>query len=453
MENIIQVENDPRKIYYWACIFGGEDSFNPLVHHVSEFLLKKFDFNPKLYSPSGNGFKKISRSLASSLDSEFNKKLFKNFKKKFTDFPNKYIPKFNWKNNLYDTSLNLRGFTDNIQLIYKGNAVEYGRVPDYIINKFDIKILKNLMKNTDLINRLQIYFQTYQQFHGNKLFWYNHQGNFYKNGIEIDFTYAKDYKYSRESADYTSNIITSLFYMGDCREHSLIYALIKEIENLELFNKYLDSCDFDKVEEVIANNYRIFNFNIYYNSHYSKDPVYYKYLPNYNPIKIGDELNIFEKQYLKFDKFVLAENHNNVGIILNDNTIHFYDIMYNNNYKKLNKEYLAEYTFHDRIISNFKNNTVKVKSNGVYPDIEIIIEILPVFYDIIKNKTPISDLVYLGKNVKIPNNFYDINTFVIQRENEFYKIRKNIFKKNIKVNRFNKNKPSKFTEYLLIEDL
>lgn len=449
MENIIQVENDPLKIYYWACILGGEDSFNPLVHHVSEFLLKKFDFNLKLYSPSGNGFKKSSRSLAS----EFNKKIFKEFKKKFNAYPNKYEPKFDWKNNLYNTSLNLRGFTDSIQLIYKGNADEYGRVPDYIINKNDIKILKNLIKNKDLTNRLQIYFQTYQQFHGNKLFWYNHQGNFYKNGIEIDFTYAKDFKYPRESANYTSNIITSLFYMGDCREHAFIYALIKEIENLELFNKYLHSGDFEKVEEIITNNYRIFNLNIYYNSHYTKDPNYFKYLPNYKPIIIGDDLNNFEKENLKFDKFILAENHNNVGIILNDNSIHFYDIMYNDNYKKLNKEYLAEYTFNDRIISNFKDNLVKVKSGGVYPDIEIVIELLPIFYDIMVNKTPITGLVYLGNDVKLPKNFYDINKFVVQRENEFYKIRKSIFNKNIKVNHFNKNPPSKFTEYLLIEDL
>lgn len=444
MENIIINEDDPQKIYYWACMLGGEDSHNPLIHHTCEYLLKKFQFNPKLYSPSGRGFRKTNL---------INKKIFKEFKKKFDKYPNNFQPVFNWENKLYDISLNIRGFTDSIQPIYQGNAREFGRIPDYIINKNDINILKNIMKNKDYINRLQLYFQTYQQFHGNKIFWYNHQGNFYKNGIEIDYTYAKDFKYTRDSAEYISNIITSLFFMGDCREHAFIYALIKEIDNLELFHKYLYSNDFDKVEELIINNYRIFNFNIYYNSHYEKDPNYYKYLPTYQPIKDKDELNIFEKENLKFNKFIFAENHNNIGLIRNEKDIHFFDIMYNNNYKKLNKEYLAEYVFDDRVIKNFKNNIATVKSCGVYPDIEIVMELIPPLYNIIINKVPIKGLVYLNNIIKIPKNFYDIDKFIVQREKEFYELRKKIFNKNIMVKRFNKIPPSKFTEYLLIEDL
>jgi hypothetical protein len=445
MENIIEIEEDPLKIYYWACIFGGEDSYNPLVHHVCDFLLKRFDFNPKLYSPSGSGFKKMKLT---------NKKIFNNFKKKFADFPIKNEIKFDLENKLYDMSLNIRGFTDSIQLIYQGNAREFGRVPDYIINKFDLTILKNLMKNKDdLINRLQIYFQTYQQFHGNKLFWYNHQGLFYKNGIEIDFSFAKDFKYTRGEANYTSNLITSLFNMGDCREHALIYALIKEIENLENFNNAIDNNNFHKVEEIIKNNYRIFNINIYYNSHYTKDPNYYKFLPTYEIIKDNDELNSFEKENLKFGKFIYAENHNNIGLILDNTSIHFFDVMYNNNYKKLNKEYLAEYTFDDRIVSNIKNNIVKIKSEGVLPDIEIVLEFIPHIYNIIVNKNPITNIIYLNNNIKLPRNFYEIDKFVIQREIELHKLRQNIFKKNIKVNRFKKSPPSKFTEYLLLEDL
>lgn len=445
MEKIIEIEEDPLKIYYWACIFGGEDSYNPLVHYVSEFLLQRFDFNPKLYSPSGSGFKKMKLK---------DKKIFNNFKKKFTDVPIKKSIAFDWKNDLYKKSLSIRGFTDSVQLIYQGNARKFGRVPDYIINKHDITVLKNLMKNKeDLIKRLQIYFQTYQQFHGNKLFWYNHQGLFYENGIEIDYTFAKDFKYPRSEANYTSNLITSLIYMGDCREHSLIYALIKEIDNLDNFNKAINNNNFEKVEEIIKNNYRIFNMNIYYNSHYSKDPDYFKYLPTYEVINDGDDLNFYEKKNLKFDKFIFAENHNNIGLIIDNSSIHFFDIMYNNNYKKLNKEYLAEYTFDDRIVTNIKNGYTTIKSEGVYPDIEIIVEFLPHIYNIIINKEIITDLVYLNNKIKLPKNFYDTDKFVIQREKEFYKLRLNTFKKNIRVNRFKKSPPNKFTEYLLLEDL
>lgn len=443
--DILEKEENPQKIYYWACILGGEDSFNPLIHKVVEILLKNYDFDIYLYSPSGRGIPKVKLNTKE-------KKIIKELNKKFNTNKNNKINYIN-RNILYDNSLSIRGFTD-IQLIYQGNAKTFGRIPDYIINNNDIKILRKLINTYDkeeLIKVLQIYFQLYQQFHANKLFWYNHQGLFNKNGIEIDYK-NNDYTYSREKANYISNIITSLFYMGDCRENSFIYSLIKEIENLDNFTKLINKSNYNEVEKIIKNNYRIFNINIYYNSHFEKSKDYGKYLPTFKEIKNTDNLNSFEKKMLKYDKYIYVENHNNNGIILDNNKIHFYDLMYNDNYKKLNNEYTAEYVFDNRIL-NVNDLMIETKSCGIKPNIKIIVEIIEPFYDVIKNKQEITNLVYLGKKIEIPKIFYNINKYVIEREKEFYEIRKSIFNKNIKVNRFDVKKESKFTEYLLLEDL
>ena len=65
----------------------------------------------------------------------------------------------------------------------------------------------------------------------------------------------------------------------------------------------------------------------------------------------------------------------------------------------------------------------------------------------LKNK-----LLFLSDDFIIPNNFYDINNFIITRENILYKLRQKYFNKNIKVEHYD-NKPSNKIKYFLLEDI
>jgi hypothetical protein len=124
-----------------------------------------------------------------------------------------------------------------------------------------------------------------------------------------------------------------------------------------------------------------------------------------------------------------------------------YDLSLTENKKK----FYGEYIVNDKnIIIN--DTFIELGQNDFYSNLNIIAKIKQPFFINYRYETKLKKkLFYLSEKFKIPNIFYNINEFIIKRENQYYELRKEMYNKNIKVNRYTKTSTN--NSYFLLEDI
>jgi hypothetical protein len=262
--------------------------------------------------------------------------------------------------------------------------------------------------------------------------------------------------------NYNSNLITSLLTYGDCRDSSFLLEFylcyIEWTVYLDLIKNF--SFNLNKIINLIRSQNRIVNLDVYMDGIYPKfknkiKPIKeFKYLPQLTQ----DPKNYIFVQLYQNKKYFYYENHNFViKTKFKNNKLLFkaVDLMYNKYDLNFVKDYLGLFRG-DYIVDNknliIDNNFIELGKNDFNPKLNIICKLDRPFNsnfryeDNLKNK-----LIYLSNEFKIPNNFYNINKFIIDRENLFYKLRKKYFMKDIIVKRYNNNTQN--ISYFLMEDL
>jgi hypothetical protein len=429
-------------IYYTCCILGGYESIDYLIHLLVYNIIKYIKVDLRLYYPDEFNIEirmKETRYNYNNYNlSEKNK--IDNFIKKLGEMNNN-VKNIHKPKNIHDILLkttSLRGFNQeiNYRKIYNGNVVV---VKNYFINDIDIAIMINIIKkykNEDIIKVFKIYFQSSQLMHYNKLARINREA------------INKKYNYNKENN--MTNIMLGLINYGDCREMSLIlefYYCLKEWLKYISYVKDFTNNEY-KIIKLIKNQNRIISVDIYFNA-YNKNN--FRYIKNYILLnnKKGDieynniNYNILENHYfvLKFKKYKYICK----------------DIMYNKyNTKLIGSDYEERYIISDKKIKinkpiidfgkNYLNkniNVIGIVKNSMFNIITYINNI-----ELINHK-----FLFIFKNYNLPNNFYDINSFIESREKYFYILRKKYLKKDVIVTHYNGNTKSKNIKYFLLSDL
>lgn len=482
------LDSSPEDIYYFLCIQGGSDSLDYYSHLIAQRLLseKKLKLDYSLYSPSNASLKTL---LEKTKD---NSKFYsKDEQKKFEDFINKYESSelFDRQKEKPDNTLiqyyfrsnSVRGFTQKINFnrVFHGNLDKNGRTPSYIINEKDIKFFLSFMGNKNYLKLLNVYFQTFQQNHPNKVFNYNQAAVLYDiakictipdirqkrmlapkgnmKGVSQRETLPTKLGCKKPETEGLSNLVMSLLYGGDSREHSLVLALINEIIVFQKFMKAKKTSDKIKL---IRENYRIINFDLYLDSHFEMNEERKTILPIFKPIKKGDSLNQFENQHLfefQNQRYINMKSHTMIGIF-DKGSIKLFDLFYNKNAKKLPKDFHGLYVFDERKVKLIEHEGAPfflVKSDGLAKTSMVLgRQIFPMFNPSIDLKIKETKKhLYLGKQVDFPEYFYDINNFVSIRETYLYEIKDKIFGKGYPLFRYTKDYKGTKVTYYLVDDI
>jgi hypothetical protein len=472
--SIIEKYNDTDEyllfIYYTCCMLGGYESIDHLIHILVKNIRNVIYIDITLYYP-----------YEINLDEKIEEtKIYFNFynnheRNKINKFISKLKKKYNNKNTTvyypdkfkfyYNNTITLRGFNQfiNFNKVFIGNFNKDGRVIDYFINDRDIEIMDKIIKindKEDMIKVFKIYFQIPQLMHANKHYYMNKEGLFKDYNFCSFINNAPNCKI--RYGNYNSNLITSLLTYGDCRDSSFLLEFylcyIEWTVYLDLIKNF--SFNLNKIINLIRSQNRIVNLDVYMDGIYPKfknkiKPIKeFKYLPQLTQ----DPKNYIFVQLYQNKKYFYYENHNFViKTKFKNNKLLFkaVDLMYNKYDLNFVKDYLGLFRG-DYIVDNknliIDNNFIELGKNDFNPKLNIICKLDRPFNsnfryeDNLKNK-----LIYLSNEFKIPNNFYNINKFIIDRENLFYKLRKKYFMKDIIVKRYNNNTQN--ISYFLMEDL
>lgn len=457
---IDSLDSSPEDLFYFLCIQGGADSLDYYSHLIAQALLStpKLKLDYSLYSPTNMSFKTL---LEKTKD---NAKFYsKNEQKIFEDFITKLKEQYsitelfdrlkdkpdNTLIQFYFRSNSVRGFTQkiNFQRVFHGNLDKNGRTPSYIINEKDIGFFLNFIENKNYTKLLNVYFQTYQQNHPNKVFNYNQAAVLYDNAKICTLPDMKGCK--KPEIEGLSNLVMSLLYGGDSREHALVLALINEII---VYQKFLKAKKASDKIKLIKENYRIVNFDLYLNSHFEMDEEKKSILPNFKAIKKTDTLNPYETQHLfefKGQRYINTKSHSMLGIF-DKGSIKLFDLFYNKNSKKLSKDFQGLYIFDEQKVKLIEHE------GAPFFLIKSILgrQIFPMFNPSIDLKIKETKKhLYLGKQVDFPEYFYDINNFVSIRETYLYEIKDKIFGKGYPLFRYSKDYKGTKVTYYLVDDL
>ena len=462
-------------IYYTCCMLGGYESIDYLIH-LLVFNIRKITYiDITLYYPyKVNIENKMNETIKyydfynlqeKEIINIFIDKIIKLkpiiINNVITYYPLNYME-------YYNNTITLRGFNQfiNFNKVYEGNFYEYGRIVDYFINNIDIEIMLKLIKNNkncDMIKIFKIYFQTPQLMHENKHFWINKETLIADHNICIDYRINNKNCKDRKNK-YNSNIILSLLTYGDCRDNALLLefycCLIEWNEYIELIKNFNQNQN--KIINLIRNQNRIVNVDVYFNGYYTnynektKPISEYKINNNLDNLdkSIKDNIYIYKKQvyfYYENHVFVVKTNFHN-----NKCTFKAIDIMYNKYDLTFLNDYIGQYRG-DYIVDNKKiiiNNVIlELGRNDFNLKLNTICKMKTQFFNKIRYEKNLKNkLLFLSDDFIIPNNFYDINNFIITRESILYKLRQKYFNKNIKVEHYD-NKPSNKIKYFLLEDI
>jgi len=460
------------KIYYFCCIIGGIESIDYFLHKIVEKISKSIKINLIYYSYKKFSFIDILNKTKNNIIyySKDEIKIFQNFINniKNNNIKNKHCELNNDIIELYDKSLNLRGFNQHINFnkVYCGNFNVFGRVNNYYINQKDIDLLNKIKEihKSNYKNALKCYFQIFQMFHMNKLFWYNHQSIIIKNNICIDH---KKYKHNCKSRQdkYISNISVALQNYGDCREINFIMNLYLLIDEFDIFMKYFNQNNFNKIKKIILNQKRLFSVKTYIDGHLEKifpDKNYFIY--NNNKITSKSILNNYEKKHctiINNKRVIKLENHNLIfKFTINDNSykIIIEDLLYDNSNLMFDQNNIYDSLF----CSDYILNGQEIKFYKKYLDFGYNIFNKKVvqyakfdkmfFLKSYLHKNPKNKLIYLSKPFTFHNKFFNINKFILNREVRIYHNRKKYFYIDKKVFRYKKNINNRKLKYFLLED-
>lgn len=454
-------------LFYFLCMQGGSDSLDYLNHHITALLMRipelKLDYS--LYSPSNQSLKTLLENTKDSFKfydakqkkviAEFEKSLEANHKlsepfDRLKEKPSDLLI------NYYKRTLNLRGFTQKINYhrIYHGNIAGNGRVPDYIIDDKDVAALIELIdSNKDIKKTINLYMQTFQQNHPNKVFAFNTTAILY-DIAKLCYEDKQKKCIPKSKANTISNLFTSLLYSGDSREHALLFCLILEVVNyIEFIN--LKEKDNKKIEKVIRNNYRIMNLDMYLNSHFEKIEEYKTILPTYKPIKATDQLNPYEKDRMIKQNgqiYIATESHSTVGLFLSESKnslkVELYDAYYTKN--KLNKIYQPKFILDDTKV-NFEMNDDMIYFGDKQMFGKLIYTMFKPSIDL-KHKYN-KKMLYLNKTQEIPGYFKETDSFIETRENYLDSIKQKYFKRSYPLFKYTKDYKGNKVMYYLTEHL
>jgi hypothetical protein len=450
------LDTSPEELYYFLCIQGGSDSLDYYSHLIAQRLLStpKLKLDYSLYSPSNASLKSLLEKTKDNAKfySKIEQKKFEEFLNKF-EVTNELFDRLKEKpdNTLiqfYFRSNSIRGFTQKINFnrVFHGNLDKNGRTPSYIINEKDISFFLSFIQNKNYTKLLNVYFQTFQQNHPNRVFNYNQAAVLYDNAKICTLPDMKGCK--KPEMEGLSNLTMSLLYGGDSREHSLVLALINEIIVFQKFMKAKKPADKIKL---IKENYRIVNFDLYLNSHFEMDETKKSILPNFKPIKKGDSLNPYETQHLfefKDQRYINTKSHSMLGIFDKGN-VNLFDLFYNKNSKKLSKDFHGLYLFDEQKVKLIETMFFLTDKNTVLGR-----QIFPMFNPSIDLKIKETKKhLYLGKQVDFPEYFFDINNFITIRETYLYEIKDKIFGKGYPLFRYSKDYKGTKVTYYLVDDI
>lgn len=455
------LDSSPEDIYYFLCIQGGSDSLDYYSHLIAQRLLSvsKLKLDYSLYSPSNASLKSLLEKTKDNAKfySKAEQNKFDDFLKKFevTElFDRKKEKPDNTLIQFYFRSNSIRGFTQKINFhrVFHGNLDKNGRTPSYIINDKDISFFLSFIENKNYLKLLNVYFQTFQQNHPNKVFNYNQAAVLFDNAKICTLPDMKGCK--KPEMEGLSNLVMSLLYGGDSREHSLVLALINEIIVYQKFMKAKKASDKIKL---IKENYRIVNFDLYLDSHFEMDEEKKAILPNFKSIKKGDTLNPYETQHLfdfKNQRYINTKSHTMLGVY-SKTGVQLFDLYYNKNFKKLNTDFHGLYVFDNLKIKLIEHEGAPfflTKSEG--KSMVLGRQIFPMFNPTIDLKIKESKkYLYLAKQVDIPDYFYDINNFISIRETYLYEIKDKIFGKGYPLFRYSKDYKGTKVTYYLVDDI
>lgn len=473
--SLLEVDDDLNNqkleiIFYVCCILGGYDSIDYLIHLLVFNITDYINIDLTLYHPFKiNILDRMNKTYINyKFYTDLQKKKINNFinflktKKKLIN--NK---KINYSNKLYESlynsTISLRGFNQfiNFNKIYYGNINDKrgGSVHNFFINSIDIDIMKKLINKygenkINMINIFRLYFQTSQLLHKKSIYYINRQTLYNKFKI-----------HNFKSKSLISNLITSLIYFGDCRAHGLIlefYLCIIEFDNfIDLLKNY--NKNKNKIIDLIKNPNRLISVNIFGNGLFKKEKWYleflFKKLNNNNKIiKNHKQLNYKNKIYLFFENhnFVIHFKYNKDGY-----NFKLKDIMYTELDLKLqpslenDSSFIGDYIINNKNVKYIKKyNLLLLGKNDFCNDVNMIGKITKLLFKKQKkyNLNLNNKLLYLGHKITLNKNFFNLDEFIIERENEMYKLRIKYMKSNQKINKFS-NKQSNNLEYFLIKNI
>ena len=463
-------------IYFTCCILNGYESIDYLIHLLVSNIINFIDVDLTLYYPilCNIDIKKKLNETIKYYDFYNNeqKDIVNNFinrlnNKKKINQKNIISNKDNILDNLLINTVSLRGFNQYINFgkVFNGNKLT---VKNYFINDQDIKILKIIVdkfKNEDIIKIFKLYFQVPQLMHP-----YNNY-KIYRESLYLKYNFCINNKFYnkknciKKENIHVTNLITALFNYGDCREMALILEFYYCYKEWNKYLKYLKNFkeNKEKIIKLIKNQKRIIDVDIYFSAYNPKYNIntftnIFDYIPITDTIneKINAKIYIFDN--IKYTKY---ENHNFIvkikfDINLQIYTYKCYDIMYNKyDLKLINTYFFGDYIINKKkpIIKYDSNNIIlDFGSNNFNNDINVIATInKSYFIDYTYNYNLKGKIFFLSLPYSIPNNFYNINEFIINRENKFYFLKKKYFNKYNKVEQYNYN--SKNLKYFLLENL
>lgn len=460
-----------KKIYYFCCFIGGGESIDYYMHKLVYKISKSIKIELNLYHYKNFSFIDLLKNTEQYKDL-YPKHIitkFNNFidKIKDNDINNNYndYEYFTKNINIFESSLSIRGFNQRINFnkVYQGNICQYGRVNNYFINFKDIEILlkiKDIYKEK-YEDAIQTYLQIYQMYHTLNLYYYNHTSLFIERNICSDSKDIYNINCIKRSHELKSNITTCLENYGDCREINLIKLIYIEIDNFNNFLIYFNNNNFNEMEKMIINHFRLISLDIYMNGRFKK-PLRYvnKYLFTGDELKDDDELNKYELNYLKIinnNKMIRVENH--VIVIEMNKEIILHDLLYKEKNLKFNMDiiydsiYSADYYF-DKVIGKNKQDYLELGNNYFNEKIFQygIISYLPFGqFKIMKNSD--YEYVYVSNPYKLNKFFYNVNKYILWRENKMYYNRIKYFDFKYKVFRYIYPINSYKNSYFLLEDL
>jgi hypothetical protein len=440
-------------------MLGGYNSIDYLIHLIVYNLNKVAVIDLSLYFPYKVDIeKKMNDTLKYyNFYSDQHKNIINIFIAKLNKLKivnntnNKYYPiEFKY---YYENTTTLRGFNQyiNFNKVYIGNFNNYKRILDYFINDKDISIMNNLIinnQNEDMIKIFKIYFQIPQLMHKNRHFWMNKESLF--ESYNICLKNNTNIKCKSRTDNYNSNLITSLLTYGDCRDLALLLEFyLCCIE----WNKYLNllkNFKSKKIIKLIHNQSRIINVDVYMNGYYNKK------LDLMIPINNNNNNNNNNLLY-KNNNYIFYENHNfivttkyrnnKIKFITRDIMYNKYDLVLTNNKNKFYGEYIVD---NKKIIIN--NFFIELGHNDYYQNLNVICKIKEPFFINFRYENKLKNkLFYLSNIFNIPDNFYNINKFVIDREKVYYELRKKYYNKKININRYTKINTN--NSYFLLNDL
>ncbi len=459
---IIKKYNDTTEyllfIYYTCCMLGGYNSIDYLIHLIVYNLNKVSNIDLSLYFPYKVDIeKKMNDTLEYyNFYSDQHKNIINNFIDKLTKLKivnntkNKYYPiKYKF---YYENTITLRGFNQyiNFNKVYMGNFKYYGRIIDYFINNKDISIMNKLIinnQNEDMIKIFKIYFQIPQLMHKNRHFWMNKESLFESYNICVENNNNIECK--PRTDNYNSNLITSLLTYGDCRDLALLLEFYLCCIEWNTYLKLLKNFESEKIIKLIHNQSRIINVDVYMNGYYNNKldlmlPINKNKISNTNLLYKNNNYIFYENH-----NFIVTTKYRNnkIKFITRDIMYNKYDLVLTNNKKKFYGEYIVD---NKKIIIN--NYFLELGQNDYYQNLNVICKIKEPFYINFRYENKLKNkLFYLSNIFNIPNNFYNINKFIIDREKIYYKLRKKYYNKKININRYTKINTE--NSYFLLNDL